>query len=121
MRKLIAFTILGAVVLISAFVVISKINQSRRETSYRAAMATFQRDLHVGMDKVDVQKYLHSQKVEYHSVRYSGSDADTYQIKIGEDPSHGLFCEDWDVYIALEFTAADKLREIHVRKIGTCL
>lgn len=121
MRKLIAFTILGAVVLISAFLVTSKVNQSLRETSYRAAVATLQRDLHVGMDKVEVQKYLHSQKVQYHSVRYGGSDADTYEIKIGEDPSYCLFCEDWDVYIALEFTAIDKLREIHVRKIGTCL
>ena len=121
MRKVIAFTILGAVVLISAFLVRSKANQVRRETSYRTAVSSFQRDLHMGMDRADVQKYLDSRRADYHSVRYGGSDAETYEIKIGEEPANSLVCEDWDVYIALEFTAADKLREIHVRKIGTCL
>ena len=121
MRKIIGFTILGAVVLISAFLVRSRVNQVRREDSYRAAVASFQRDLHVGADRADVQQYLHSRKVDYHAVRYSGNDADTYEIKIGEELSNSLVCEDWDVYVALEFTASDKLREIHIRKIGTCL
>jgi hypothetical protein len=100
MRKIIGFTILGAVVLISAFLVRSRVNQARREDSYRAAVASFQRDLHVGADRADVQQYLHSRKV-----RYGGNDADTYEIKIGEEPSNSLVCEDWDVYVALEFTA----------------
>jgi hypothetical protein len=121
MRKIIGFTILGAVVLISAFLVRSKVDQARREASYRIAVASFQRDLHIGTDRADVQQYLHSRKVDYHVVRYGGNDADTYEIKIGEEPANSLVCEDWDVYVALEFTASDKLREIHVRKIGTCL
>jgi len=53
--------------------------------------------------------------------RYGGNDADTYEIKIAEEPSHSLACEKWIVYIALEFTATDKLRDLHIRKIGTCL
>ena len=120
MKKIIGFTILGAVVLISAFLVRSKANQARREASYREAVTSFQRDLHVGTDRAAVQLYLRSRKVDYHAVRYGGNDSDTYEIKIGEGPSYSLFCEDWEVYVALEF-ATDKLREIHVRRIGTCL
>lgn len=121
MRKIIGFSILGAVVLISAFLVRLKVNQVRRESLYRAAVASFQRDLHVGTDRAAVQQYLHSQKVDYHAVRYGGNDSDTYEIEIGEEPSNSLVCEDWKVYVALEFTTTDKLREIHIRKIGTCL
>jgi hypothetical protein len=121
MKKIIGFSVLGAIVLISVLVIRSKVNQARREASYRTAVASFQRDLHIGTDRADVQKYLHSRKVDYHAVRYGGSDADTYEVEIGEEPSYSLVCEDWEVYVALEFTVADKLREIHVRKIGTCL
>jgi hypothetical protein len=121
MWKVVGFTILGAIVLISAFLIRSRLNQARREASYRATVASFQRDLHIGTDRADVQQYLHSRKVDYHAVRYGGNDADAYEIKIGEEPSNSLVCENWDVYVALEFTAADKLRDIHVRKIGTCL
>jgi hypothetical protein len=118
MRKIIGFTIVGAIVLLSAFLIHSKLNQARREASYRTALASYQHDLHIGADKADVQQYLH---LAYHAVRYGGNDADTYEIQIGVEPSNSLVCEDWDVYVALEFTAADKLREIHIRKIGTCL
>jgi hypothetical protein len=58
--------------------------------------------------------------VNFYAVRYGGSDADTYEIKIGEEPD-GVVCEPWTVYVALEFNAADRLREVHIRKIGTCL
>jgi hypothetical protein len=121
MRKIIGFTILGAVVLILAFAIRFKINNARRDASYGTALASYQRDLHIGADKADLQQYLHSRKLDYHAVRYGGNDADTYEIQIGVEPSNSLVCEDWDVYVALEFTAADKLREIHIRKIGTCL
>jgi hypothetical protein len=120
-RKIIGFTILGALILISVFFVGFKVNESRREASYRAAMASFQRDLHVGMERADVQSYLHSRKLDYHAVRTGGNDGDTYEIKIGEEPSHSLACKNWDVYVAIEFTAVDKLRDIRVRKEGTCL
>ena len=53
-----------------------------------------------------------------------GSDGDTREIKIAEEPV-GLvgvfFCEPWIVYVAFEFTSVDKMREIHIPKIGTCL
>ncbi len=119
MRKGIALAVF-VVALVSAWLAYSKVTQARREAAYRAATAPFQRDLRVGMDRADVRKYLDSRKVVYYSVRYGGSDADTYEIKIGEEPD-GLVCEAWTVYVALEFNTADKLREVHVRKIGTCL
>lgn len=110
-----------AVVLISAFVVRSKVNQARRETSYRTAVSSFQRDLHMGMDRADAQKYLDSRRADYHSVGYGGGDVATYEVKLSEEPGNSLVCEGWGVYLALELAAAEKLREIHVRKIGTYL
>ncbi len=98
----------------------SKVMQARRTASYRAALAPLQRDLHLGMDRCDVKKYLDARKLSYNAVRYDGSDSDTYQIEIGEEPG-SLVCDPWKAYIALEFTAADKLREIHTKKDGTCL
>ena len=50
----------------------------------------------MGMDRVEVQKYLDSRRVDYHAVKYGGSDADTYEIKIGEEPGN-LVCEHWTV------------------------
>ncbi len=118
MRKGIAFVVL-AIALVSGWFAYSKVTQARREAAYREALAPFRRDLHVGMDRADVQKYLDSRGVEHHAVRYGGDTADTYEIKIGEDP--GTLVCDWTVYVALEFSSADKLREVHIRKIGTCL
>jgi len=115
--------VVGLVVLIvasSAWFVYSKIAEARRESTYREALIPFQHDLQVGMSRMDVERYLKTRNTDYHAVRYGGSGADTYEIKIGEDPG-GLFCERWTVYVALEFSAAYTLREIHIRKIGTCL
>ena len=80
----------------------------------------FSATLRMGMDRTAVNKYLDSQKVDYHAVGNGGSNAEKYEITIGEEPG-GLVCEPWTVYIALEFDAAEKLREVHVTKEGTCL
>ena len=106
--------------LVSAWLVHSKITQARREATYRTAIAPFQRDLRVGMDRAEAQAYLRSRGVDYHAVRYGGSKADTYEIKIGEEPD-SFPCEHWTVYVAVEFDAAEKVREVHIRKTGTCL
>jgi hypothetical protein len=119
MRKIIAFAVLG-IIAISSWLTYSKVTQARRETAYRAAIAPFQRDLHTGTGRADVKKYLDSRKVDYHVVRYGGSEAETYEIKIGEDPGN-LVCEAWNVYVALEFSSADTLRDVHIKRIGTCL
>jgi hypothetical protein len=119
MKKLLLLILL-VFVLISAWFVYSKVTQARRETVYRAAIAPFQRDLPLNMTRTDVQKYLDSRNVSYHATRLDAANGDTYLIKIGEDPGN-LVCESWTVYIALEFNSENKLRDIHIRKIGTCL
>ena len=83
-------------------------------------MAPFERDLRIGMDRREVQTYIGSRRVDYHRVRYGGNDADTYEIEIAQEPD-SLICEHWIVYVALEFNPAEKLQEIHLRKVGTCL
>ena len=119
MKRIIAVA-LFVIALVSTWLVYSKVTQARQEAGYRAAMVPFQHDLRLGMDRPDVQKYLDLQNVEYHSVRYAGNGAPTYQIKIGEEPG-SLVCESWNVYVALEFSASDKLTDIHIKKVGTCL
>jgi hypothetical protein len=97
----------------------SRITQARRNNAYRAAIATYQRDLPLGMARADVKKYLETRKVDY-LYRFRGNDVVTHEIKIGEDPGN-IVCEPWNVYIALDFSSADTLREVHIRRIGTCL
>ncbi len=116
MKRAIVFAVVAAV-LISTWLAYAKVPQARRETAYRAAMAPFQRDLPVGMSKDDVKKYLDSGNVSYNSVRFGGSEADTYEIKIGEEPG-SLVCESWNVYVALEFSSRGALQEVHITKIG---
>jgi len=116
MRKIIVVA-LFALALVATWLVYSKVTQARRETAYRAAIAQFQRDLPMGTARGDVREYLGSRKMDYY---VAGSQADTYEIKIGEDPGN-LVCEPWNVYVALEFSAADKLCDIHLKRVGTCL
>ena len=120
MRKRVTFILTAIGLLVLTWSAYSKIAQNRQEASYHAAMTPFERDLHVGMDRAEVQTYLDSRRIDYHRVRYGGNDADTYEIQIGQEPA-SLICERWTVYVALEFSPADKLRDVHLRKIGTCL
>lgn len=108
------------VALVATWLTYSKVVQARREGSYRVAIAPFKRDLRIGMDRAEVKNYLSSHSVICTTVRYGGSDGDTCEVRIAEEPD-GIFCDPWTVYIALEFSPDDKLREIHIRKIGTCL
>ena len=113
-----------AVALIAAWLGYSKYTQAQREASYRTALASYKRDLTVGMDREQVIAYLRAHELMCHTVRYGGIDGDTCEIEIAEEPVgllKRLFCENWTVYVAFEFTSADKLRAIHIRKIGTCL
>jgi hypothetical protein len=70
------------------------------------------------MAREDVEKYLSLRHLDYHAVRIGGSSDLTYEIKIGEED--GFICES-DVYVALEISVADTLREIHLRRSETCL
>jgi hypothetical protein len=121
MRKRLLFLLVVTALLVLAGTGYFKIAEARREASYRAAMMPYKRDLRVRMDRAEIQAYLDSHHVEYQKVRYGGNDADTYEIKIGEEPDSSLVCEKWTVYVALEFSPADKLRDVHLIKFGTCL
>jgi len=116
--RLVLIAVFGAAV-VSSWLVYSRVTEARRDNSYRTAIAPYQRDLRIGMARTEVDKYLASRHVEHHPVKFGGSDGLTYQIRIGEDPS-SLICE-WNVYVALEFGPTDLLREVHIRKEGTCL
>jgi hypothetical protein len=123
MRRGVALVVF-AIALIAGWLGYSKYTQAQRQASYRTALAPYKRDLTVGMDREQVIAYLRAHDLICHTVRYGGSDGDTCEIKIAEEPVgllNGLICEPWTVYAAFEFTSADKLREIHIRKIGTCL
>ena len=83
-------------------------------------MAPFQRDLRIGMDRTEVQTYLDSRRVAYERVRYGGNDADTFEIKVAQEPDN-LICEGWTVYVVLEFSSMERLRDVHLRQSGRCL
>jgi hypothetical protein len=120
MRKIIALTALGAAVLVSAWLICSRVAQARRDSAWRAAIVQFQRDLPIGTSKADVQRYLNARNIRYLAATRGGSRVEAYEIKIGEDPG-GLVCEPWDVSVALEFSSADVLKQIHISRSGTCL
>src|ERR1700745_1470064 len=110
MKKNIAVVAVFGVALLLTWPIYSKIAQGRRNALYRTAIASFQRDLRVGMAKTGVKKYLDSRQVAYYPVRSSDSDKWAYEIKIGEEPS-GLICER-DVYVAIAFGPSDTLTEV---------
>lgn len=74
----------------------------------------------MGMAKGDVEKYLDSRKIDYHVIKFGGSEGETYEIKIGEEAG-SLVCKSWNVYIAREFSSHDTLQDVHIRRSGTCL
>jgi hypothetical protein len=111
---LIALCVAGLVLTWSIYL---RVAQARRDSAYRAAIAPFERDLHVGMRKADVEQYLDSRHAQYYPVA-SEKDGITYEIKIGEED--GLICE-WAVYVAVEFGSTDTLKLVHIKKEGTCL
>jgi hypothetical protein len=132
-KKLIA--VLSASVLLAfGWLIHSQITQSKRESAYRTSLAAYQRDLHVGMKRNDVQNYLDERKALYHWASFGGS-AETYLVWIAEEPG-GIVCKPWKVYVALEFTPtdalqhghagtevdpSDKLSGLRVKKLGVCL
>ena len=132
MKKTVSLVIV-AIALFAAWRIHSKLEQSNREKAYRETMAPFQRDLHAGVTRAEVESYLDSKKVRYSGVFVGGDSAWSYETKIGEEPSESLFCESWIVYVAFEFSSSgngvpeakplsgDTLKDIRIRKVGTCL
>jgi len=112
-----AVLVVFAVALVSGWLGYSKYMQTRREAAYRAAVAPFQRDLHVGTPRTSVETYFHSHSVQYNAI----DNGHTYLVEIAQEPPGNFWCEPWRVYVAFEFGSADTLNEVHIRKLGTCL
>ncbi len=98
--------------------------QAQRDATYHGILSSYQRELHAGMTRVEVQLYLDSRRISYLN------DRNDYDVLIGEDPGDGLACDRWNVYVAFDFnispreskaSASDTLREIKLRKIGHCV
>jgi hypothetical protein len=120
MRKMTAI-VLALVVGACAWVAYSKVKQHRRDAAYQAKIAPLKEALPNGMPMTAVSQYLNSQGITYSAVRYGGQNNLTYEVKVGEEPGDHLVCERWMVYAAIEFSADDKLTDVHLRKVGTCL
>ena len=116
MKKVVALVVF-ALALVSGWLGYSKYMQTRREAAYRVALAPFQRDLHSGTPRIDVENYFHLHAVQYNAI----DDGRTYLVEIAQEPPGNLWCEPWTVYVAFEFGSADTLNEVHIRKFGTCL
>jgi len=86
MRKVISFTFAGAVVLVSLWLIGSKVGQSRRYSAYKAAVAQYQHDMPIGTAKEEVRKYLNSHNIQYYAATRGGMRVVAFEIKIGEDP-----------------------------------
>lgn len=119
MKKAIA-VVAVLVVLVAVWEAHARITQGRRDASYRNRMAPYQHDLRLGMEKEEVDHYLQVHGTPCYPVYYGGTDGETCEIKIAEEPDW-LFCDRWTIYVAFEFDRAKKLRDIHLRKVGTCV
>jgi hypothetical protein len=94
--------------------------EEKREAIYRAALTDFERGLHLGMPRAEVEKFLVSRNLSYS--RPSGA----IWVKIGTDPNFYFIC-DAGVYVDLEFsylkgrvepTSLDNLKSIALRRFG---
>jgi hypothetical protein len=128
MKKGLAFVAAVMIVLSSLWLVRSR-HQSRRaqevrDALYQEQLSRFQRNVQLGMHRVDVKSYLDSAKVSYLQMN---SNLD---VKIGEDPAAEWYCDRWYVYIEFRFSHVggqvepvplDNLDSISIQKIGSCL
>jgi len=90
----------------------------------KLASQQFKRDLRLGMSRSEVGTYLAARQIAYNEIDWN------YDVGVGQDPGGSIFCEKWNVYIEMHFilpraqpgsSSADRLDDIHIRRIGTCL
>jgi membrane-associated PAP2 superfamily phosphatase len=119
MKKFVVI-VAAVVVCVLAWLIFAKVQQHRRQAAYMAALAPFQHALPIGTSRVSVEEYLHANGVRYNAVEYGGERNWTYQVKIGEE-SGSLVCDPWQVYVAMEFDPTNRLKDVRLSKVGTCL
>lgn len=135
-RGLVVASILGLVFAVLLIWYMHSVRvRARRNAGYEVLLRQYQSDLHVGMTRTEVARYLDSHQVPYGPVFEGESgDAWSYDVRIGEEPGDGIACDKWYVYIKFNFTAtkpiagpevapvdSDTLREIKISKVGVCL
>jgi hypothetical protein len=84
----------------------SRHTQDDRERRYRVILEKYQRDLRVGMNRADVERYLeaHNSRYTFALLKGSGS-AWSDKILIATEPSRTFVCGQWEIYVALDFDA----------------
>lgn len=106
--------------LVAGYLLNDGISHRRREAAYHSAIAPFQRDLSHGMSKASVEDYRRAHNIEHYTVQVGGSPGPRIEVQIGEEPG-SLVCEPWRVYAAFEFDSQNRLTDIHIVRVGTCL
>ena len=120
LKKKLIIAAAAVICLLGISYVHSKIAELRRETAYKATLATYQQDLPVGTMQDVVKKYLDSRKVEYRRVEI-GNQGPGFEVVIDNYPGDGLFCTEWTAYVVIMFGTDGKLSNLHLRRSGTCL
>src|SRR5215813_6316353 len=81
--------------------------QALRDAVYAAAVEGFQHDLKIGTQRAQVKQFLESRRMQYEEVYFGSSGATgwSYTVNVGREPSNTLWCDYWNVYVALNFNA----------------
>lgn len=78
--------------------------QAERDTVYSSVLERYRHDLHVGVTRLEVERFLNRNQTPYGYVHMAGSgNTSSYKIRIGSDPGDALVCREWAVYIAFDF------------------
>ena len=104
-----------------ALIIVSAVEHVRREAVLRQDLLILQSALPIGMTRVKVNSFLESTKTAYDLVRLGENEGTTYEINIGSERPYAFICKPQSVYVALQFSAKDVLKEVHFRRSGRCL
>jgi hypothetical protein len=104
-----------------------KLEEQKREASYRSALSAYSKDLEPGMRRKNVEDYLRAKKIPFET----SAKADL--VEIGQEAAP-WFCSEVNVYIAFDFeavephsrawepNATDVLKRAHIySRAGGCL
>ena len=135
-KKIIGFIAFGAVSVIVLGVALAYLRYerwqresqaawARSDAAEKAALAMYRRDLPIGTPRAEVDRYFVSKNIAHFTLPGERpTDGGSYEVRLPDEPGDGLVCNRWTVSISFEFKVAlpdDTLREIHIKRIGTCL
>jgi len=76
--------------------------QAQRDPTYDEILSGYQRNLHAGATRAEVQRYFDSRKISYLN------DGKQYDVFIGKEPGEGLVCDRWSVHLVFDFGISGK-------------